>query len=321
MPLKFVTNRVETTTTNATIGATTTTISEVPTTAKFVPEAVTDYTGSGAATGFSLKFTDGVTYDLDEILFNIRRDNPESPLAVQVFAEDSQQEQILLLSINQLLEEYSPATTFSATISSGSVGVTLAEGLDTSLLIPGLLLVKTSGAGSFGVGARISSVTGPSSVDSTLPHTASGEIFFRAALDNVQAIPNFTQLISDRYQENLELNSLEETQAAEAQEGSISINEAQPKISVSKADMLKYLTTPASQTQRQKPVVNLNRPLVTWTENQGDLNVPGDFSAFDNLINIIEDYESNDGGSFEEDILDGDLFTEEATEEEDGGAF
>jgi hypothetical protein len=81
------------------------------------------------------------------------------------------------------------------------------------------------------------------------------------------------------------------------------------------------LTAPASTTQRQKPIVNLNRPLVTWTEGQGDLNVPGDFAAFDNLASIIDDYESNDGGSFEEDDLDGVLFTEEITEEEDGGTF
>lgn len=321
MPLKFVTNKVETTTDNATIGATTATVDETPTTAKFIPEAITDYTGSGAAEGFSLKFTDGATYDLDEILFSIRRDNPDSPLAIQVFAEDSQEEQLLLLSINQLLEEYSPATAFSATISSGSVGVPFAAGLGTSLLIPGLVLAKTSGAGSFAAGARISSVTGPTSIDLTAAHTASGQVFFRAVLDNVQAIPNFSQLISDKYQENLELNSLEETQSAEAEEGSISINEAQPKISVSRADMLKYLTKPASQTPRQKPIVNLNRPLVTWSEIQGDLNVPGDFSAFDNLANVIADYESNDGGSFETEDLDSDLFTEEVAEEEDGGTF
>ena len=321
MPLKFVTNKVETTTENATIGALTTTLTEIPTTANFVPEAVTDYTGSGAATGFSLKFTDAVTYDLDEILFNIRRDNPESPLAIQVFAEDSQQEQLLLLSINELLDEYSPATTFSATISSGSIAVSLAAGLSTELMIPGLLIVKTSGAGSFGPGARIATVASSSSIESTIAHTASGEIFFRAVLDNIQKVPNFTQLISDRYQENLELNSLEETQAEDAEEGSISINETQSKISVKKADLLKYLTMPESTTQRQKPIVNLNRPLVIWTEEQGDLNVPGDFAAFDNLASIIADYESNDGGSFTEDDLDGVLFTEEITEEEDGGTF
>jgi hypothetical protein len=321
MPLKFVTNKVEATTDPATIGATTTNLTETPTTAKFVPEAVTDYTGSGAASGFSLKFTDGLTYDLDEILFNIRRDNPDSPLAIQVFAADSEQEVILSLSVRQLLEEYSPTTVFSSTISSGSTVVSLDSGFDTSLMLQGLVLSKTSGAGSFGSGARVSSVDGASAFTATVAHSASGTIYFRAALDNVNLIPNFTQLLAERYQQNLELNSLEEEQGASAEEGSISINEAQPKIKVTKADMLKYLTTPASATQRQKPIVNLNRPLVTWTEGQGDLNVPGDFAAFDNLANIIADYESNDGGSFAEEELDGGLFTEETTEEENGGAF
>jgi hypothetical protein len=248
MPLKFVTNKVETTEQNATIGAQSTTLSEVPTENKFIPEAVTDYDGPGSSTGFSLGFTDGKTYDLDEILFSIRRDNPDSPLAVQVVKESSQEEMILQLSTQELLVEYST--------------------------------------------------------------------------DNINNIPNFGTLVSARYQ--LKLLDLEEIESSTAAEGSLVLNETQPKIGVSKADMLKYLLDD-SPVQRTKPIVNLDRPLVIWSEGQGDLNIPGDFSEFDNLNNIIEDLQedldANDGGDFEIEDLDGGDFIQEYDEEENGGGF
>lgn len=373
MPLKFVTNVIETTTENATIGALTTTLDEIPTTVKFIPEAVTDYTGSGVATGFSLKFTDGTTYDLDEILFNIRRDNPESPLAMHVITAESEEEQILAAAISELLAEYSPTTVYRATLTSGSTSVTLTSG-DTSLLIPGLLVqkgttvsvgsqwfdettnklytatltgswddateevipttqptangttapavgdlwfnettnilytAKTAGtwdgasvkslpvsqptpldsSGSFGVGSRVSTINSSSSFTSSLPHTASGEVEFKLVLDNISLIPNSSTLISERYQEKLaEADAIE---SSTTEEGSLTINSNQPKISVSRADMLKYLTDTTTP-RRQSPVVNLNRPLVTWTEINGDLNTDEDFQTFQDLNNLVSQLE------------------------------
>jgi hypothetical protein len=108
MPLKFVTNQVSTTAEDgtATIGATTTTVTEIPTENKFIPEAITDYDGEGSPSGFSLSFTDGTTYDLDEILFNIRRDNPDSPLLMEVVTESSQAEMLIQLATQEILSEY-----------------------------------------------------------------------------------------------------------------------------------------------------------------------------------------------------------------------
>lgn len=114
MPLKFVTNQITTTEQNATIGNPATTVDEVTTTSKFIPEAITDYDGTGSTTGFSLAFTDGATYDLDEILFNIRRDNPESPLLMQVVTENSQFENLIKISTNEILNEYFNETFLAA---------------------------------------------------------------------------------------------------------------------------------------------------------------------------------------------------------------
>jgi hypothetical protein len=94
MPLKFVTNQIDLENGNITIqDGTTPTSKVIPTptvlsdetgSANFPPESVSD--GDGSGTGFSLSFTDGATYDIDEILFNIRRDNPESPLIMEVIS-------------------------------------------------------------------------------------------------------------------------------------------------------------------------------------------------------------------------------------------
>jgi hypothetical protein len=114
MPLKFVTNQIDLENGNITIqDGTTPTSKVIPTptvlsdetgSANFVPESVTD--GDGSATGFSLSFTDGSTYDIDEILFNIRRDNPESPLLMEVVSENSQYELLIQLSTQEILNEY-----------------------------------------------------------------------------------------------------------------------------------------------------------------------------------------------------------------------
>jgi hypothetical protein len=209
MPLKFIT--VPTTVDNGNI--TGPVVSSNPIQSQvFNPSSVTD---GEPGSGMGLSFTDGKTYDLDEILFSIRRDNPDSPLAVQVVKESSQEEMILQLSTQELLIEYST--------------------------------------------------------------------------DNINNIPNFGTLVSARYQ--LKLLDLEEIESSTAAEGSLVLNETQPKIGVSKADMLKYLLDD-SPVQRTKPIVNLDRPLVIWSEGQGDLNTLEDASTFSTIYNQILQLES-----------------------------
>ena len=69
----------------------------------YVPKSVTEVGGNG----FSLKFTDGKEYNLDEIIESIKRDNPNHPLAIQVLTGDTIELQLIQIITLQLLDEYS----------------------------------------------------------------------------------------------------------------------------------------------------------------------------------------------------------------------
>jgi hypothetical protein len=267
MPLKFVKNNtttengVTTVDTNGTTPETkfvptANTLSDLGPTGNFQPGSVTTYSEENPSTGFSLGFTDGKTYDLDEILFSIRRDNPDSPLIMKVESADSQLEAQIMFATNQILTEY-----FNETF-----------------------LVENP------------SVT-----------------------PSISLIPNFASLLESKLA-ILDAEEIEE----ELEEGSLTINENQPKIGVKKEDIMKYLLSDTPK-KRSTPLINLNRPIAMWTEGQGDLNQPGDFPEFDNLNNIIEDLQAdldaNDGGDFEVLDLDGGEFIQEYDEEENGGGF
>jgi hypothetical protein len=268
MPLKFVTNTVTTengtttvnpngTTPTTNFVPTATTLSEQGNPGTFVPESVTTYSETNPSTGFSLSFTDGATYDLDQILFNIRRDNPDSPLIMKVSSADAELEALVMTATGQILQEYFNNEFMEANPS----------------VIPSISL-----------------------------------------------IPNFASLLETK----LELVDREALES-EIQEGSLSINNTQPKIGVKKEDIMKYLLSD-KPAQRSAPLINLNRPIAIWTEGQGDLNQRSDFPEFDTLNNVIDDLQaeidSNDGGDFVIEDLDGGDFLEEYDDnEENGGGF
>jgi hypothetical protein len=267
MPLKFVKNNTTTENGVTTVNPngtnpeikfvpTANTLSDLGDAGSFKPDSVTTYSEENPSTGFSLGFTDGQTYDLDEILFSIRRDNPDSPLIMKVESADSELESKIMVATSQILEEY-----FNEAFLAENPSVT----------------------------------------------------------PSISLIINFASLLESKL-ELLDLQEIEE----QLEEGSLTINETQPKIGVKKEDIMKYLLSDAPK-KRSTPLVNLNRPIAIWTEVQGDLNQPGDFSEFDNLNNIIEDLQAdldaNDGGDFEIEDLDGGDFIQEYDEEESGGGF
>ena len=210
MALKFVANEIVVEEKEVPVNSTQTTIEETP----YSPESVTTLDNSETATGFELSFTDDVTYDLDEILLSIRRDNPDSELLMHVITENSIEEQLIQIITEQLLTLYST--------------------------------------------------------------------------DNINNIPNFGTLLSKRYEQ--EIATVDITLSSSLLEGSLTINETQPKIGVKKEDIGRYLLS-NTKAKRSAPVVNLNRPIVIWTEENGDLNQPDAITTFSNIYNYIKDLE------------------------------
>lgn len=68
-------------------------------------------------------------------------------------------------------------TEFSAILSTGTNTVTLTSG-DTNRILTGVTLTKVSGAGSFGAGATVSSITNNDTFVMSGNHASAGEIFF-----------------------------------------------------------------------------------------------------------------------------------------------
>jgi hypothetical protein len=246
MPLKFVNTNTETE--NENVNVENITQGQYVENNPYIPDSITNYEGNGQATGFSLSFTDGFEYNLDEIIDNIRRDNPDNPLLVYVIEEESETEVVLQTAVAQLLLQYST--------------------------------------------------------------------------NSLQSIPNYADLLALRFQDLMVESEIIEND--NAKEGTLTLNETQPGISVTKADMLKYLLDDSAP-KRAKPVVDYSRPLVLITEATVDLNINDDFEYFENLGNVIldlqADIDANDGGDFEILDLDGGSFTENIIEIEDGGAF
>jgi len=229
MPLKFVNTNTETE--NENVDVENITQGEYVENNPYIPDSVTDYEGNGEAIGFSLAFTDGVEYNLDEIIDNIRRDNPNNPLLVYVIKEGSETEVVLQTAVAQLLSEYSTGS--------------------------------------------------------------------------LQLIPNYADLLAARFQ-NLMVES-EIIENDNTEEGTLILNETQPGISVTKADMLKYLLDDSGP-KRAKPVVDYSRPLVLITEATVDLNTPEDeslFSVFVNHINSLKTEIINLGGTPASETWDG----------------
>lgn len=56
--------------------------------------------------GFSLTFTEGATYDLDDIIFAKKRDNANCPLIVKVNTESSQDEAVIAVITKLILSDY-----------------------------------------------------------------------------------------------------------------------------------------------------------------------------------------------------------------------
>jgi hypothetical protein len=197
----------------------------------------------------------------------------------------------------------------------------------TSALIQILPVVRPesiSNTGSFAQGSKISSIVDGKNFTTTLDHTATGSVQFRIFLDNTLAIPNFSDILKARYEAKL----IEENigvEDSEMEEGELLINVTQPKIGTTKSDMAKYLLDETKKTN-STPIINLNRPLVLWTDlGDGDLNVSEDFPYFDNLnneiLNLQAEIDANDGGDFEIEDLDGGQFDSTYEEEENGGGF
>jgi hypothetical protein len=260
MPLKFTT--IQTTTENGeTTGPSIISTPIQPQT--YNPSSISD--GSGQ---MSLSFTDGATYDLDKIIFDIRRDNSEAPLLVKV--NSSEREDILKQALEEILVEYSPNIELQATIEEGSDEIAVTEDILEYLLV-GLIVKKISGTGAFGEEARISEIDGENlKVTLTSENEEDGDVVFKFMLDNTSYIPNFLALLEQKYNDKLEY--IEEQDRMNDVEGSLRINEAQKKIGVSKQDIMQYLFED-KPVVRSKPLINLNRPVVIWTElGNGDLN-------------------------------------------------
>lgn len=60
--------------------------------------------------GFTLQFTDGKTYDLDEIIFNRRRDNSKAPIAIKVNSTEYVEAEALQQLTTYILLKYPTAT-------------------------------------------------------------------------------------------------------------------------------------------------------------------------------------------------------------------
>jgi len=60
--------------------------------------------------GFILQFTDGKTYDLDEIIFNRRRDNSKAPIAIRVNSTEYVEAEVLQQLTAYILLRYPTAT-------------------------------------------------------------------------------------------------------------------------------------------------------------------------------------------------------------------
>jgi len=60
--------------------------------------------------GFTLQFTDGKTYDLDEIIFNRRRDNSKAPIAIRVNSTEYVEAEVLQQLTAYILLRYPTAT-------------------------------------------------------------------------------------------------------------------------------------------------------------------------------------------------------------------
>jgi hypothetical protein len=60
--------------------------------------------------GFTLQFTDGKTYDLDEIIFNRRRDNSKAPIAIKVNSTEYVEAEVLQQLTAYILLKYPTAS-------------------------------------------------------------------------------------------------------------------------------------------------------------------------------------------------------------------
>lgn len=139
-------------------------------------------------------------------------------------------------------------------------------------------------------------------------------------------VPNFNAVFNARFSQRFA--AVRESQSALTDEGGLAIDTWQDKVAVTESDMRKYLFDDYRKSKTNATPTtanNYSRALVMFTEGTADSNTSADALGVNTYQNTIDDLQAeldaNDGGSFVTEEIDGNLFTEEVTEEEDGGNF
>lgn len=245
---------------------------------------------AAAKAGFDLQFTEGLTYDLDELISNKSRIDANRGLVVEIKKSEEIANQAMEALKNEL------TTTIESTLYNAEVNEAIREIIkDVFLKYNASATNITSEVAkeiSFRANSYLKSLYNDFNVDF--------EVYYAGMTDSVKITYNFISddELNEYFGKHYDILSDKYAEKVNVSEGGLAITDSSSKVRVNKNDYSKYLLDKCGESYTKKPSeigVSATKIRINWEDGTEDTTLPSqvhtvydEISSLKNKIEILE---------------------------------